>query len=151
MGYITKFSDAGLHVRQGGYTVTFDADTLSADRTITVPDGDVTIGHAQAALITSTQVASQISDLGTSVIIPVSTSAAAVTINLPSITAVKRRYTIADFAGNSATNAITISPASGDGVGNKTVDTDDTISGNYNTITMESVHNGGTNPRWVYL
>lgn len=124
---------------------------LTADRTITLPllsaNGTVQI-MSQAAVQTSLFTASEWT------VYPVSTADGAVTVTLPAISATNNggRIVIADFGGNASINNITISPAAADAVGSKgAADTDDIITGSYNTVTLMAVYNGGTNPRWIYV
>lgn len=82
------------------------------------------------------------------------TNSQPITVTLPKLSETNEgtKIVVADFGGNASTYKITLSPNASDMVGSKTTaGYSDDINGNYNTITLVGVYNGGTNPRWLYL
>lgn len=159
MGRTTALDDDSFTVYDGGDTskrFKLEVSAISGTTVATVPRGSFTFARAgQFDLMQMVDV--KVADYtagssGASEYIPVNTASGAVTITLPAIVSgVTRAFTVADFAGTAGTNSITVTPFSGQAVGQEPVGQSDVYSSDFNTYTMVSVSGGGVTARWCYL
>lgn len=143
---LPQINDAGEDHRY-----VFDVNELTSNRTVTLP---LLTDDAEFMMMNPSTVITASFTALENTFYPLDTDTNAITVTLPAITADTNgaRIVVGDFTGNASNNNITISPASTDAVGSQvSANVDDTIQGDFNTITMMAVYNGGTNPRWMYL